>query len=268
MPSKMNPPVIGHRSGTLEAHQVSIERVIGYMKTHLEEPLNLDHFAQVAAISKFHFVKVFEETTGTTPYHFLACLRIQRAKERLLHSKASITEICMEVGYASLGSFSQTFSELVGVSPKEFRAMPARLTLLEFTKAAKRWIAGYRTPAGPQLIGVIEAPAKPRGFIFVGTFTRGVPQGVPASGTVLLRPGAFQIEKPSSPEFHLLAALIPFSAKLTEMVANLPVGLVASQRSQCLESGGLNKIRMRLRPMRVSDPPILIALPALLRPPA
>jgi AraC-like DNA-binding protein len=253
-----------HRTDTLEAHQASIERVIGYMRTHLEEPLDLDQFAQVAGISKFHFVKVFEETTGTTPYHFLACLRIQRAKERLLHSKASITDICVEVGYTSLGSFSQTFSELVGVSPKEFRAMPTRLTLLEFTKAVKRWIAGYRTSAGPQVEGLIEAPAKPRGFIFVGTFTRGVPQGIPASGTVLLRPGRFRIQKPSTPDFHLLAALIPFTANLTEVVANLPVGLVASQRSEVLVPG-LDKIRLRLRPMRTTDPPILVALPALLR---
>lgn len=256
---------LGHRSETVEAYQMAMERVIGCMKTHLEEPLDLDRLAQIASISKFHFVRVFEESTGTTPHHFLGCLRIQRAKERLLRSQDSITQICMEVGYASLGSFSQTFSELVGVSPSEFRAMPKRLTLSDFAKAVRRYIAGDRAAPGPQLEGIIEAPSSPRGFIFVGAFTRGVPQGVPTSGTVMVRPGAFRFARPAMPEFHLLAVLIPFSANLTEVVANLPVGLVASQRLQNQEPGSLRDLRLALRPMRPTDPPIVIALPALLR---
>src|SRR5207249_8175541 len=117
----------------------------------------------------------------------------------------------------------------------EFRALPSRLTLREFANAARRWIAGYRPPGGAQLEGTIDGPPKPRGFIFVGTFTGGVPQGAPASGTVLLRRGAFRIERPATPDFHLLAVLIPFSASLNQVVANLPVGLVANQR--CREIG-------------------------------
>src|SRR4030066_175369 len=61
----------------------------------------------------------FDEITGTPPHHFLACLRMQRAKELLLQSESSITDICLEVGYTSLGSFSTTFRELVGFSPQE-----------------------------------------------------------------------------------------------------------------------------------------------------
>src|SRR4029077_13827949 len=164
------PAALGHRSDTVEAYQASIERVVGFMKRHLGSPLDLDQLAQAAAMSKFHFVRIFEESTGTTPYYFLACLRIQRAKELLLESKASITEICMDLGYTSLGSFSQTFSDWVGVSPSEFLALPTRLTLGDFAIAVRRFIAGYGTPDGPQVEGVIEAPPATRGFIFVGTF--------------------------------------------------------------------------------------------------
>jgi len=253
-----------HRTDTVEAHQAAIERVVNYMKTHLEEPLDLNRLAVVAAISKFHFVRVFEEATGTTPHHFLGCLRIQRAKERLLHSEASITEICMEVGYTSLGSFSQTFTELVGVSPTEFRALPTHLTPRDFANAVRRFIAAYRKIPGRQLEGVIEAPPKPRGFIFVGAFTKGVPTGVPNSGTVQLRPGTFRIAQPATPEFHLLAVLIPFSANLTELVVNLPIGLVASLRVQRSEATAPFTPRLSLRPMRPTDPPIVVALPALL----
>jgi AraC-like DNA-binding protein len=255
--------LIQHREDTFEAYQVSIERVIGYMQRHLVEPMDLDHLARVAALSKFHFVKVFEESTGTTPHHFLACLRIERAKERLLHSEQSITEICMEVGYSSLGSFSQTFHQLVGLSPKEFRAMPARLTLRQLAKAARRWIGSHQWAAGPQVHGVITAPPKTRGFIFVGVFTGGVPQGRPASGTVLLGPGAFRMARPSTAAFHVLAALIPFSSNLKGLVGNLPIELVASERVQMNGSESAS-LELRLRPLRVTDPPIVIALPALL----
>ena len=233
------------------------------MKQHLEEPLDLDHLAHIAAISKFHLVRVFDEITGTTPHHFLACLRMQRAKELLLKQGSTITDVCMEVGYASLGTFSKTFSTLVGISPQEFRAMPKRLTLGRFAKAVWKFLATDRKVSGPALEGTITGPPRPRGFIFVGTFTGGVPQGVPFSGTVLVKPGAFRIERPKLPEFHLMAVLVPFTANLSAMIANLPVGLVASQRVQNQEAGRPGKPCLRLRPLRSTDPPIVLALPAL-----
>src|SRR2546425_11504786 len=225
-----------HRADTVEAYQKAVERVIGHMKQHLEDPLDLDQLARIAAMSKLHLVRVFDELTGTTPHHFLACLRMQRAKELLLRPEASITEVCMDVGYASLGTFSKTFSSLVGISPQAFRAMPKRLTLGQFAKAVWRFLATDRKISGQALDGRIEGPSRPRGFIFVGAFTGGVPQGVPFSGTVLVKPGAFRIERPTIPEFHLMAVLVPFTANLSAMISSLPVGLVASLRVQDLDA--------------------------------
>src|SRR5580704_6577853 len=87
--------IIGHRADTTEAYSVAVERVIRHMKANLVEPLVLDQIAAVAAISKFHLVRVFDELTGTTPHHFLSCLRMQRAKELLLNSESPITEVCL-----------------------------------------------------------------------------------------------------------------------------------------------------------------------------
>jgi AraC-like DNA-binding protein len=257
------PPPTAHRADTVEAYQTAIERVIRHMKANLEEPLDLDELSSIAAISKFHLVRVFDELTGTTPRHFLACLRMQRAKERLLASPAPITEICLAVGYASLGSFSRTFSELVGLSPQEFRAMPKRLTTAQFARAIWRYLAARQKISGAVLEGVVEGPARPRGFTFVGTFTGGVPQGVPDSGTVLIKHGTFRVQRPKVPEFHLMAVLVPFSAKFTDMAANLPVGLVASLRLRTEDLDPSAKPRLHLRPMRPTDPPIVLALPAL-----
>jgi hypothetical protein len=92
----------------------------------------------------------------------------------------------MEVGYNSLGTFSKTFSELVGLSPQEFRAMPKRLTAKQFATAIWRYLAARKKISGPTIEGVIEGPGRPKGFTFVGTFTKGVPLGVPISGTVMI----------------------------------------------------------------------------------
>ncbi len=257
------PLTASHRADTVEAYQKAVERVVSHMRSHLEEPLDLEHLGQIAAISKYHLVRVFDEITGTTPHHFLACLRMQRAKELLLRPAASITDVCLEVGYTSLGTFSKTFSALVGVSPQEFRAMPKRLTLGQFAKAIWKYLAGDRAIKGPSLEGTITGPSRPRGFIFVGAFTGGVPQGVPFSGTVLVKPGTFRIEHPRMAEFHLMAVLVPFTANLSAMIANLPVGLVASQRLRNQDAGRPTKPSLRLRPLRPTDPPIVLALPAL-----
>lgn len=252
-----------HRAGTVDANRVSVERAILHMRANVAEPLELDRLAEIAAVSKFHFVRVFDEVTGTTPLHFLSCLRVQRAKELLLSSEASVTDICMEVGYASLGSFSTTFTSLVGFSPQEFRTLPKRMNALEFAGAIWRYLASRRKSSGPQLEGMIEGPSGKRGFIFVGTFDRGVPQGIPTDGTVLLKPGGFRIRRPQAAEFHLLAVLIPFSTSLTDLVTNLPVELVASLRMQAGNGDGCIKPRLTLRPLRLTDPPIVLALPAL-----
>jgi len=252
-----------HRGDTLDAYRTAVERAIAYMKVHLTEPLDLDQLARVAAVSKFHLVRVFGDTTGIPPRYFLACLRMQRAKELLLAPRASVTDVCFEVGYTSLGSFSNTFRELVGLSPEAFRALPKCLTVKQFASAVWRYLASDRNVSGPPLDGLVENPSSSRGFIFAGTFTRGVPQGVPFSGTVMVKPGPFRIECPDLPEFYLMAVLVPFTAKLSAMVATLPVGLVASLRVSNPGRRPAEKPCLRLRPLRATDPPILLALPAL-----
>ncbi len=252
-----------HRGDTVEAYEASIVRAISHMKEHLAEPLDLDELAQIAGISKFHLVRVFDETTGTTPHHFLSCLRIQRAKELLLKSGPPITEICLQVGYNSPGTFSNTFSELVGLSPQEFRAMPKRLTAKQFATTIWRYLASRKKISGPTIEGVVEGPRQPKGFTFVGTFTRGVPLGVPFSGTVMVGQGKFRIERPTMPEFHLLAALVPLSADLASMMANIPISLVASLRVQNENTSLPSMPHLHLRPLRPTDPPIVLALPAL-----
>jgi AraC-like DNA-binding protein len=90
------------------------------------EPLDLDGLAATARVSKFHFLRCFTATYGRTPAAYLTQRRIERAQDLLRASNLTVTEICQLVGYSSLGSFSSTFRELVGVSPTAYQARFAR----------------------------------------------------------------------------------------------------------------------------------------------
>ena len=86
------------------------------------EPLDLDAMAGEAGYSRSHFARAFAAAYGETPRAYLTRRRIERAKTLLRTANLSVTEICFLVGYASLGSFSARFRELVGRSPSEYRA--------------------------------------------------------------------------------------------------------------------------------------------------
>ncbi|MEV0249150.1 AraC family transcriptional regulator [Nocardia sp. NPDC050712] len=86
------------------------------------EPLNLEELAAAAGISKFHFLRAFAAVYGKTPAVYLAERRIERAQDLLRSTNLTVTEICMLVGYSSLGSFSGKFRQLVGVSPSAYQA--------------------------------------------------------------------------------------------------------------------------------------------------
>jgi AraC-like DNA-binding protein len=85
------------------------------------EPLDLDAPAGAAHLSKYHFSRCFAETYGETPIRYLTRRRIERAQDLLRTANLTITEVCMVVGFSSLGSFSSRFRELVGESPTEYR---------------------------------------------------------------------------------------------------------------------------------------------------
>ncbi len=83
--------------------------------------LSIDEVAKAAAMSRFHFVRQFKAVFGETPVQFRTRMRLDRAKRLLVHGEKSITDICMAVGFSSLGSFSYLFSRRFGRAPSQFR---------------------------------------------------------------------------------------------------------------------------------------------------
>jgi AraC-like DNA-binding protein len=86
------------------------------------QPLDVPALARIAHVSPAHFIRTFRLIFGETPHRYLQRRRVERAMFLLRTSDDNITDICMAVGFTSLGSFSRTFSEIVGQSPSAFRA--------------------------------------------------------------------------------------------------------------------------------------------------
>jgi AraC-like DNA-binding protein len=88
-------------------------------------PVDTQALAAVASVSEAHFIRTFRETFGETPHRYLQRRRVERAMFLLRETRRNITDICLDVGFASLGTFSRTFRDIVGVNPTDYRARTA-----------------------------------------------------------------------------------------------------------------------------------------------
>lgn len=104
------------------------------------ESLEIPMLAEIAHVSQAHFIRVFKSTFGETPHRYLQRRRVERAMFLLRETERSVTEICFEVGFGSLGTFSRTFTAIVGEPPTTYRWRAADLTKVPscFTKAWTR----------------------------------------------------------------------------------------------------------------------------------
>jgi transcriptional regulator GlxA family with amidase domain len=92
------------------------------------EPLSIPQLARIAEVSEAHFIRTVRATFGETPHRYLQRRRVERAMFLLRATDRSVTDICFDVGFSSLGTFSRTFHDVLGESPTVFRQrgrMPA-----------------------------------------------------------------------------------------------------------------------------------------------
>jgi transcriptional regulator GlxA family with amidase domain len=85
------------------------------------EPLDIVALARIAYVSPAHFIRTFRATYGETPHRYLQRRRVERAMFLLRASRRSVTEVCVDVGFTSLGTFSRTFRAIVGETPTAYR---------------------------------------------------------------------------------------------------------------------------------------------------
>ncbi|GAA3831395.1 helix-turn-helix domain-containing protein [Amycolatopsis tucumanensis] len=99
-----------------------VRRAKDWMDAHYAEPLDVDALAAVACCSRYHFMRSFAAAYGESPKAYLTRRRIERAQDLLRSVNLTVTEVCLAVGFTSLGTFSRRFAEITGSSPSEYRA--------------------------------------------------------------------------------------------------------------------------------------------------
>ena len=105
-----------------------LRRVRDRIDREYAQPLNVEALARDAHMSAGHFSRMFRAAYGESPYSYLMTRRIERAMALLRRGDLSVTEVCFEVGCASLGTFSTRFTELVGMPPSAYRREAAHAT--------------------------------------------------------------------------------------------------------------------------------------------
>jgi len=93
-----------------------------YIDDNFNEPIDLDLISQQAFLSRFHFHRIFRQVYNKTPHQYLTGKRIDKAKSLLADNK-SVNEVCNEIGFESVGSFSVLFKKEIGFAPTYYRNM-------------------------------------------------------------------------------------------------------------------------------------------------
>jgi transcriptional regulator GlxA family with amidase domain len=108
-------------SRALEQQNRRLLRARDTMDRTYAEPLDVPALARIARVSAAHFIRTFRETFGETPHRYLQRRRVERALYLLRCTDRSVTDVCLDVGFTSLGTFSKTFRAIVGETPTEYR---------------------------------------------------------------------------------------------------------------------------------------------------
>jgi AraC-like DNA-binding protein len=262
------PPVFREdatRHVTLAAQRQAVERAIQIMHTHLQEVLTLEDLASVACVSSSHFHRVFCRLIGIPPGEFLAALRFQAARRLLVTTSLSVTEICFEVGYTSIGSFTSRFTHLVGLSPRLLRQRAHRFEPppREPAELCPTTLSGISR--NNALLGRISAPATFRGTIYVGLFPGPIPQGRPVRCTRLSSPGWYRLHDVPDGVYHLRAAAFPVAADLHASLLPGEKMLLGHNASPLVIGHGqvAGDPDLFLHPPHLFDPPLVMGLPLL-----
>jgi AraC family transcriptional regulator len=261
--------ICSHRASTLASYNQAVEQAIGVMRTHLADSLSLEDMADAAYLSPFHFNRIFRSMTNIPPGEYLSALRLEQAKRLLLTTNRSVTDVCFEVGYTSLGTFTTRFNQAVGLSPSQLRSFAQRLSnIAPITppKLPPLSIPGYMA-GRVGVYGQISAPAPiSSSIIMAGLFPKAIPQSHPVAGVTLTAPGPYRIAPVPDGMYYLLVAALPTPVEpLTALLPGSGILVSSSQRPIVVQNGYAHApVNLTLRPFQLFDPPILIALPLLL----
>ena len=244
-----------------------VEASLHYIQDHIFDPLSLGKIAHEAGYSPYHFTRIFKAHMGISLFYYVSSLRLQKAKDLLLHTELTIRDIALEVGQQSLGTFTTRFTQKVGVSPAVFRK-----TAKEAEKALEtiKRLEEAKTdnePSGDQcsMHGTIEAEIPYEGIVLIGLFPKPIPEGIPLHGTLVKLPGRFCFSGVRPGVYYLMGTSVSWGMRAESIL--LTQKNLRTRNHQPLEiSPEKNTVplKVKLHLPQLDDPPILVSLPFLM----
>ena len=254
---------------TEQSRHCAVKEAIVLMQARYQDPLTLEMIASAVQFSPFHFNRIFRSMTGVPPSIFLAALRINEAKKKLLRTNHRVTSICFDVGYNSLGTFTTRFTQLVGVTPSQLRRISQDQSLgaifQDWDHLTDLLNEFKHRPQGSTIEGNISICRGFQGLIFIGLFRDPIPQGDPVSFTVLTRPGYYRLTSVPNGEYHLFATALQLTSDFRRMLESDAYDWCARQLTISMPHENRHMaLSLQLVAKSWADIPILLALPWLL----
>jgi AraC family transcriptional regulator len=248
------------RDSTLRSHYESVERVITAMRGQLDQRMTLRELAKIGFASPYHFNRTFRQITGVPPLQFLYALRLDAAKRMLTETQKKVIDICYEVGYSSVGTFTRRFADVLGISPVRFRKLTGHRTRATHTSADG--VIGTPSQHGASLTGYITAPSNFQGVVAVGLFTTRIPQGKPVGCTAIQAKGIYEIENVPEGEFYLFAVGLKKPSDASVYFDYETALRAGGQKIRISRNSVHGSTSLGLRPPTPFDPPLLLVLSA------
>ncbi len=248
--------------------QAEIHHLIEYIQMNLHEPLTVDHLARYISYSPFHFTRIFKQTLGLTPQHYVSSLRLQRAKDLLLTTRYSVRDIALEVGQQSLGTFTTRFAQRIGVTPAEYRNSASTATSpMQALSQLQSWQVRMNSKAKyPYVQGMIRSDHPCEGIVLIGLFAKPIPEGLPLYGTLVKSIGEFILPEVKPGIYYVMATSVHWGMKASEIL--LPHHTLRTRSRTPIVVKPYTPIEghdVVLYPPRLDDPPILISIPVLMK---
>lgn len=237
--------------------QESVERAIRTMWERYSEPLSLSDLASSAILSRFYFSRMFRSVTGTSPGRFLAAIRLYRAKNLLLSSSSSVTDISYTVGYNSTGTFTSRFTRSVGLPPTRYR-------ILARTGIEPPCVGRPASDSDACVVtGVVNLPAtETPSRVYVGAFSGSIIEGMPAAACVADPDGGYRLHGLPRGDWWVLAAAVATAEIDPRPWMRRPL-YVGTGTPVAARPGAVIRTDLDMRRSSALDLPILLALPEL-----
>lgn len=236
----------------------AIAQVILQMKKAINGKVTLDEWADYASVSKYRLTTLFKLLTGIPPITFHNAEKIEIAKRLLVFESMSVTDVCFEIGFESMGSFVAKFSNSVGIPPGRYsREMQNTKFVQIFSALVKNSLSRQAGSDQKLKVHLKRPPEAGSSLLIAALFDRPFPSGYPLAWRCISPfANTFSLAVPQIG--YCLLASLPRFPDLSELVNFCPV-LVGRTRIE----PDVDATSVQLRTPTLFDPPVTLAVPAL-----